>query len=146
MQIEASVVIDRPVDAVFRFTAADHVANHPRWDPAVRRIEPLDAGPLGRGSRFRIDRRTAGREEARVFEVTEWEAPHRFTIETHDPNFRLRLIEALRPEGTDRTLMTLVGEAEIGGLRGLLAPLIRGRQQEGLQANLERIKAMVEAS
>jgi hypothetical protein len=146
MRLEASVVIDRGADEVFRVTATEHVLNHPRWDPAVSHIERLSPGPLGLGSRLRIDRRTAGRHEARVFEVTEWSPPTRFTIETRSRGFHLRLIEQCESEGDDRTRMTLVGEAEIGGLRGLLAPLVRRRQELALQANLVRIKEMVESN
>lgn len=146
MRIETSIVIDRSAAEVFRVTAVEHLLNHPRWDPAVSHIEPLTTGPLGLGSRFRIDRRTAGRQEARVFAVTEWDPPSRFTIETRLPGFQLRLMEQCRPEGEDRTRLTLVGEAEIGGLRGLLAPLVRGRQERVLSANLTRIKAIVESN
>ena len=145
MRIQASIVIDCPVEDVFLFTAAAHLANHPRWDPAVSSIEPIRGGPMALGSRFRVDRTTAGRRETRDFEVTEWSPPGRFTIETRSPGFHLRLIEDCEPAGPARTRMTLVGEAEIGGVRGLLAPLVRGRQERDVRANLRRIKAMVES-
>jgi hypothetical protein len=145
MRIQASIVIDRPTEDVFRFTATEHLVNHPRWDPAVGAIEPISSGPMGLGSRFRIDRTTAGRRELREFEVTEWSPPRRFTIETRSPGFQLRLIEECEPAEDARTRMTLVGEAEIGGVRGLLAPLVRSRQERDVLANLQRIKAMVEA-
>lgn len=145
LRIEATIVIDRPPEDVFRFTAQEHLANHPRWDPAVRGIEPLTEGGLRLGSRFRISRRTGGREEARTFEVVEWNAPARFTIETRASGFKLRLVEDCRPDEPGRTLMVLTGEAEIAGLRGLLAPLVRDRQERGLRDNLVRIKQMVEA-
>jgi hypothetical protein len=146
MRLESRIVIDRGADEVFRVTATEHIQNHPRWDPAVSHIEPLSPGPVVLGSRFRIDRRTAGRQEARVFEVTEWNPPRRFTIETRSPGFHLRLIEQCESEGHDRTRMTLIGEAEIGGLRGLLAPIVRRRQERALQGNLARIKDMVESN
>jgi len=146
MRLEASIEIDRGAADVFRVTATEHIVNHPRWDPAVSHIEPLSSGPLALGSRFRIDRRTAGRQEGRVFEVTEWSPPARFTIETRSPGFHLRLIERCQAEGEDRTRMTLIGEADIGGLRGLLAPLVRRRQELALQENLKRIKDMVESN
>jgi uncharacterized protein YndB with AHSA1/START domain len=145
LRIEATVVIDRPPEVVFKFTAQDHLANHPRWDPAVGGVEALSEGVLRLGSRFRISRRTGGRDEARTFEVVEWNAPARFAIETRAPGFRLRLAEDLRPAAPGQTLMALVGEAEIGGIRGLLAPLVRERQERGLRENLVRIKRMVEA-
>jgi uncharacterized protein YndB with AHSA1/START domain len=145
LRIEAEIVIDRPPEDVFRFTAQEHLANHPRWDPAVGGIEPLSEGALRLGSRFRISRRTGGRDEARTFEVVEWNAPARFTIETRAPGFTLRLMEDCRPHAPGGTLMVLAGEAELGRIRGLLAPLVRGRQERGLRDNLVRIKQMLEA-
>lgn len=145
LRIEARIVIDRRPEDVFRFTAEEHLSNHPRWDPAVRGIELLSGGALRLGSRFRITRRTGGREEARVFEVVEWDAPARFAIETRTPGFKLRLREDCQPHATGGTLMVLAGEADLGGIRGLLAPLVRGRQERGLRDNLVRIKQMLEA-
>ena len=145
LHIEATIVIDRPPEVVFGFTAQEHLANHPRWDPAVGGIEALTEGALRLGSRFRISRRTAGRDETRTFEVMEWNAPTRFTIETRAPGFRLRLVEDCQPAAPGQTLMALAGEAEIGGIRGLLAPLVRDRQERDLRENLVRIKEMVEA-
>ena len=146
MRIEASTIIDRDSATVFDFTAANHLENHTRWDPSVSGITPLTPGEFGLGSRFRLDRRTAGRQEARDFEVTEWQRPSRFTITTASPGFRLALIERLEPTVARGTRLTLVGEAQIGGIRGLLAPLLKGRFQRELDANLELIKTMVESA
>src|SRR5689334_1404774 len=105
MRIQASTVIDRDPNAVFDFTAVDHIDNHPRWDPSVTGIASLTPGQFGLGSRFRLDRRTAGRMEAREFEVTEWRAPSEFTITTSSPGFRLALREQLAASGPHGTTM-----------------------------------------
>ena len=44
-----------------------------------------------------------------------------------------------------RTVRARRGDAQIRGVRGLAAPLLRGRLERDLEANLHRIKALVEA-
>jgi hypothetical protein len=33
VDVQVSTEVNRPVGDVWRFYAADHVRNHPRWDP-----------------------------------------------------------------------------------------------------------------
>src|SRR5437879_11430924 len=91
MRIESSTVIERPVEDVFRFQADDHYRNHPRWDPEVLSLKPIGDGPPGLGSRFELTRRMMGRRQTDVFEIVEWERPHRLAIETRRPGFLLRI-------------------------------------------------------
>ncbi len=42
------------------------------WDPGVEEAEQLDAGPVRRGSRFRIVARFLGRRAELVYEITEF--------------------------------------------------------------------------
>lgn len=144
MKVTATAIIDRPVEQVFRFQADEHYRNHPRWDPAVTKLQPLGDGPIRLGSRFDLTRKMMGREETNTFEVVEWEAPRTFTIATRSPGFSLRIASDCASTGDGRTQLTVSGDAEMGGLRGFLAPLMRGKLTRGAQANLARIKAMAE--
>lgn len=146
VQIQSEVVIDRPVEEVFDFVATNHRENHSRWDVAVSRLEPETAGPLGLGSRFTIVRRNFGREEARTFEITEWQPPRRMTMTTTAPDFEQSLKARFEPAGESRTRHLLTGEAKVGGLRGVLAPLMKMKFGRDIDANLLRIKDLVEAA
>ncbi len=50
--------IQRPPDVVFNFVAREHWRNHPRWDPNIVEIIPLDPGPIRVGSRARVRRKS----------------------------------------------------------------------------------------
>ena len=145
LSIQADVVIDRPVEHVFDFVAVRHRENHSRWDVAVSRLEASSAEPLGLGSRFTIVRRNLRREEARAFDITEWRPPQRMTMTTTAPGFELSLRGDFLALGSSRTRHVLTGEAQVGGLRGLLAPVMRRKFQRDIEENLQRIKALVEA-
>lgn len=145
MRVEVSTVIDRPVEAVFKFSGTDHFQNHPRWDPAVLKLEPITAGPIRLGSRFKMTRVLMRREQTDVFEVVEWKEPTHLTIATRSPGFKLSISSVYEPVGDNKTHLKLVGDAELGGLRALFAPVMKGQVTRHSKGNLARIKAMVEA-
>jgi uncharacterized protein YndB with AHSA1/START domain len=145
VRIESSVVIDRPIEDVFRFQADDHYRNHPRWDPAVLSLKPIGDQPAGLGSRFELSRRMMGRTQTDTFEIVEWERPNRIAIETRQAGFQLRITAVCTALGPEQTNLVVGGTAKLGGVRALVAPLIRPKLARQARGNLERIKAMVEA-
>lgn len=146
VSIGAEVVIDRPVEDVFRFVAVDHRENHPRWDPAVIRIVSLADGPLRLGSQMDIVRRTLGREESRAFEVTEWVDPSRVAITTRSADFELTLSSNFEALTANRTRLTLCGDALIRGPRALLAPVMKLKFGAEVRQNLLRTKQLLEGA
>jgi polyketide cyclase/dehydrase/lipid transport protein len=146
MNVTVSAVIDRPIVEVWRFVAVDHCANHPRWDPSVRSLEPISDGDVRLGYRFRLTRRTMNRVETRDFAVVTWDAPHAMDIETRSADLTLRLRSRAETVDERRTRLVVGGDAQLSGVRGLLAPLFRSRIERDLRANVVRIKAMIEST
>lgn len=146
LRIGAEVMIDRPVEDVFRFVAAEHCENHPRWDTAVIRIDSRSSGPLRLGSRMEIVRRTLGREESRVFEVTEWVEASRMAITTRSADFELTLASSFEPLSATRTRLTLSGDALIRGPRALMSPLMKLKFGADIRRNLLCIKQLMEGA
>lgn len=146
LRIGTEVVIDRPVDEVFGFVAADHLENHPRWDPAVVRIIPRSVGALRLGSQMEIVRRTLGREESRLFEVTEWVDASRMAITTRAADFELTLASTFDALAAGGTRLTLSGDAVIGGPRAVLAPIMKLKFGADVRRNLARIKQLIEGA
>jgi hypothetical protein len=72
MRLEASVVIERPVGAVFHFYADEHVRNHPRWNPDLD-LEGDSERPIGVGTIIRRRNRMSGKVVEGTMEVTEFE-------------------------------------------------------------------------
>jgi polyketide cyclase/dehydrase/lipid transport protein len=146
MRIESSTIINRPVDEVFRFQADEHYSNHPHWDPAVVSLKPIGSGPARLGSRFELKRRMLGREQTDIFEIVEWDSPHRVAIETRSPGFRLRITAICEAVSADRTRLVVAGDATLGGVRALVGPLIRPKLARQARGNIARIKELIEAA
>jgi hypothetical protein len=49
-RIEGQIIINRPVEGVFDFVAGER--NEPRFNPQMRRVEQISAGPIGLGTQF----------------------------------------------------------------------------------------------
>lgn len=77
MQNEASIVIDRPIDEVFRLTT-EHVAE---WSIIVVEDEIIDAKPDGGvGTTFRTITEDRGRRMEFIGIITEYDPPHTHAI------------------------------------------------------------------
>ena len=85
MKITVSTVIDRPVAAVWRFYAVEHVRNHPRWDPDMQ-LEQISEGPIGLGTRIRRRNRHFGEPIEGEMEIVEWEPERVMGVRIHDAN------------------------------------------------------------
>jgi hypothetical protein len=73
IRAESSVLIQRPVEAVFQFVAVDFFANYRKWSPEVLELEKTSAGALRRGSTGRQVRCDAGHRSESSFRVTTYE-------------------------------------------------------------------------
>lgn len=144
LRIEASIVIDRPVEDVFEFVAVHHRENHALWDVAVSRLEPETTGPLALASRFTIVRRNFGREEARTFTITEWQPPRLMEMRTETSDFALILRGEFESLGAGVTRHRLIGDAEVSGMRSLVVPIMKVKFTRDIQENLRRIKSLME--
>jgi hypothetical protein len=70
-KIERSIVIDGPIDAVFRFV--HEPANDASWQTTLIESTQLDDGPLGVGTQVRERRRFLGIQAEMTREITEYE-------------------------------------------------------------------------
>jgi dehydrogenase/reductase SDR family member 12 len=65
--------------------AFDHVADFTTtvgWDPSIVAAEPLDDGPIGLGSRFRVKLRLGPTTVPLDYEITTYERPVRVVLRT----------------------------------------------------------------
>lgn len=72
-------------------TAFDHVADFTttvEWDPSIVAAERLDDGPIGLGSRFRVQLRLGPTTVPLEYELTAYERPHRVVLTTRGPLHR----------------------------------------------------------
>ena len=71
IRTRASVLIERPIEAVFRFVSEDFFENYRKWSPEVIRLEQTSIGPIRTGTTGRQVRRDRGFRSETTFRVTE---------------------------------------------------------------------------
>ncbi len=139
MKVKHSIIIDRPIDDVFTFVTNLH--NETRWQPEIK-VVTLE-GPLRAGSTFREIRVTFGRAYDWHFRITEFDPPHRITIDTIRGTARYRgsrVFEAV----AGGTKVTEIGELEIPRYLHFLNPLFSRLSQRPLRLAYSRLKQMLE--
>jgi hypothetical protein len=139
VHVAGEVVIHRPVDEVFDFVADER--NEPRYNPRMRSVRQLSAGPVGAGTRFQARSMSMGRPVDMVIELTAYDRPRRLASSTH--------MSAMEIEGTltfdpvaSGTRMRWSWDLAPRGWFKLISPLIAGigrRQEASIWAGLKRV-------
>ncbi len=146
--LEASVVIERPVDEVFAFM--DDPANEPLWQPGTTSSEYLTEGPVRVGTKGRSVSRQLGQTETNEWTITEYEHNRLVTSEIQFGDFRLRATwqYASVPEGTrvDRTEEPIGDVDNLASVFGRLSqPLILRVRQRDMSNELQNLNRLLEA-
>ena len=139
MRVEVSQVIDRPVAAVFRFVAQDHVRNHPRWDPDMA-LEQLSTGPIGVGTVIRRRHTHSGVPVEGTMEVVEYAPNQAFGMVIHDGPVETHGRVTFAAESQDRTILTF--HVELPGMDAAMDPSVL---RKGIERSARTIKHLVES-
>ncbi|WP_328877159.1 SRPBCC family protein [Streptomyces sp. NBC_00299] len=145
-QFEATVEVDRPVEAVFDYLADGR--NDPQFSPRVLGIERVPDAPTAVGTVFRSTVKDAGMKTAREFRITDLEAPVRIrwaeasknTVTVREGGYDL---EAL---ADGRTRVRIYNVLEGHGVGKLLVGLALAAARKDADAFGARIKAAAEAA
>ena len=140
MKVKYTIFINRPIAEVFAFVT--NLDNETRWQPEIKSVT-LE-GPLQVGSTFREVRVTFGRTYDWHFRITEFDPPHRITIDTISGSARYRgsrLFEAV----ADGTQVTEIGELEMPRFLRVLDPLFSRLSQRPLRLAYGRLQQLIEA-
>lgn len=141
--IRSRIEIDAPIAAVW-VRLAD-IATQPEWMTEMTAVRLTTPGPTGVGTRGEAKVRILGITVRDPVEVVEFSPPHRFAIR-HDGRFRgggLLTLDTL--DGGRRTRVDWA-ETLIAPVLPTLGAMIQGPiLQRIFQADLERLKALVEA-
>ena len=137
VQITGEIVIEAPPTEVFDFVADERNI----YDPRIRRAEKLSEGPIGVGTRFRTESRSAGRRVGMIVEITTYERPRRLASTTHLSSMDIHSSLAFEPVG-EGTRMRWSSELAPRGAFRLMAPIlgpVGRRQAETIWRNLKRV-------
>ena len=139
-RVEASVLIDRPVDEVFAYVI--DVRNWPQWT-GFPEVKQTSEGPVGVGTTFWGVSEFMGRRAEWTSEVTGYE-PNR-TVEQKVAWGGMSIEQSMTFEPVEGgTKYTQVGEAEIGGFFKVAEPIAKRTMRKQMEANLAKLKDILE--
>jgi uncharacterized protein YndB with AHSA1/START domain len=141
-KVKVGVRIDRPVEDVFAYVIA--VETMPEWRGDVAGAVQVTDGPIGVGTRIRAGGRFLGRPLGIVVEVTELEPGAVFAYRPVSGPLRTHNVYTFESEAGG-TQIFLTDEIELGGILGLLEPVMARIVRRQYQANLGRLKTILEA-
>lgn len=142
MKFEQSVIINQPVEEVWKFVST--IENAPKWDRGVIATRQTSEGPIGVGTTVQTTRQLLGRQRTGNYVVSEYE-----------PNKKIALTASLGPfQGQVRlafesvsggTRFTQSGEMEnTSGLWNLITPLLVLMLARDAQADVANVKRILE--
>lgn len=141
--IEASIVIDRPVEDVFDYVLNLH-ENGPTWAPDLESVKKTTDGPVGAGTEFAQVQNVTGMRRHTSLKFTDVEPNQSIKADAElgpiSPHVTMRFSEA--GEGTR---VTLSGDANPKGLFKLLSPVVAKRGTKMWEARFASLKQVLEA-
>jgi uncharacterized protein YndB with AHSA1/START domain len=135
MRIALTQLINRAPSEVFRFIAADHVRNHPRWDPKME-LQQLTEGPIGVGTVIRRRNTHADKPVDGTMKVVEFEPNRAFGMVIQDGP--LEMHSRITFEAQDGNQTKLVASVDIPSMAEPMDP-------EPIQQSMRRMKELIEA-
>ena len=117
--------------------------NNPRWQQGMRNCRWETPLPIGIGSTYMQEAGFMGRKVVSRFRVTDLEPGHSMTVDTISGTFPITVTRTVEPTepGHCRVVAEIVGSP--GGVMGLLAPLTRRLAQRSVDADYDRLVALL---
>ena len=136
------IQIERPRNSVAAF-AADP-ANATAWYKNIRSVEWETSPPVVVGSRLRFHAQFLGRALDYTYEVQEIEPGRRFVMATAQGPFPMKTTYIWDDTAEGGTKMTLRNTGEPSGFAAVAAPVMTRAMRKANEADLRRLKALLE--
>jgi uncharacterized membrane protein len=143
VDVLTEIEIGRPRSEVSAF-AADP-ANASAWYKNIKSVAWETPPPAVVGSRVRFVAQFLGRTLEYTYEVREVEPGSRLMMSTAEGPFPMETIYQWEDAGEGRTRMTLRNRGEPAGFAALSAPLMTRAMRRANEADLRRLKDLLEA-
>jgi hypothetical protein len=147
-KIHESLVIHRPVEAVFRFMATDFFENRARWNSTSpsRTVETAQTspGPMGVGVTGREVVRVRGRESEWTLVVTDYALNQAFAYQATAQRVAWVTSRYQFAPVADGTKVTFRYEYRYSGLRQIMMPLHATYLRAGFRSTTNRIRQLLE--
>jgi carbon monoxide dehydrogenase subunit G len=142
INFELGALVDRPPQEVFAFLS--NPLNLPKWQAMVGSIEQVTPGATAVGSKYNVHAEMLGRHLDGVMEITAFEPPAKFGFTNQAGPMQVTVTVTLKPAGTG-TKITLNAQGNPGGLFKLAEGPLGHQIQSQMEANLARLKSLLEA-
>jgi uncharacterized membrane protein len=143
INVEASTVINRRVEAVFAFVA--DLENNPRWETNFVEVKRVSPEPLGVGTVYQCLLRVPGQRVTSRIEITEFMPNQRISFRGDRP-------ASAKPVGSitfeplgNGTKITTLPRPEMRGVFKLLEPMMAGYIKRSNAKHLDNLKTLLEA-
>ena len=125
--------------------------NAPQRISAIKRLEILTKGPVGKGTRWRETRIMFKREATEKMEITEWNPPRSYTVEANScgAHFKSTITCEHDPNAAGGTLVTFTMMTKpltfMAKLMSPLGVLMKGACVKAFEKDLDDLKRSVES-
>ncbi len=137
MNLESTVTIERPVEAVFAFLA--NMQNVTLWTP-VKEVHQVSEGPMGVKSMFALIVNTMGQKIELMVVVTAYEPPHTLAFKVSTGPLPLENTFTLTPSD-EATQLTAHVDGDPSKLDKMIRSFINAlaqKQMDGMMKNLKK--------
>ena len=147
MNISVSKTFDAPQADVWAvLTDLEHA---PQRVSAIKRLEILTDGPVGKGTRFRETRIMMKREATEEMEITEWNPSSSYAVECESCGAHFRSVISCKPAPDGGTIVEMTMTTKpITFLAKLMSPLgklMAGACAKAFEQDLEELKRAAES-
>ena len=144
VDVLTEIKIARPRDEVAAFAADPD--NATAWYKNIKSVEWETEPPVAVGSKMRFSAHFLGRTLEYTYEVREHEPGRRFVMSTAQGPFPMETTYEWEDAGDGATRMTLRNRGEPSGFAKVSAPLMSRAMRRANDADLRRLKALLEGS
>jgi len=144
-KLREAVDIEAPPERVWQVVAGD-VMNAKKWATNLEKVEQLDEGPAGKGTRYRYHLKLPGGQSAKVgVEQTVYTKPKKVAGKFIEGPLRgtWSYTFSAQKDGASRLVYDM--DYEMGGLLRFAGGLLAGQYADGFRKNLESLKRYIES-
>jgi uncharacterized protein YndB with AHSA1/START domain len=142
IEVEASVVIDQPIEKVFAFVTKPE--NDIKWYVGVRSWDHTPDEPAGVGSTSQSKIRFLGIPLEVTWKVDEYDPPNKIGIKTIE-GVSVEADYTFEAVAEGQTKVTVHGQADLEGVFDLTEPVVERIGQRQWENSLENLKDVLEA-
>jgi uncharacterized membrane protein len=141
-KFEKSVLINRPQQEVFDYVT--DLANDPKWQSSIESVERTSDGPIGAGSTWHYVTKFLGRKAESDIQMTSYDPPQGVSVKAIGGPVPFE--NTYKFEAQDGgTLLTISGQAEIGGFFKIAEGLAGKQLEKQIEADSATLKKLLES-